>query len=445
MTSKEINSSMEDRLSLAKEWIDRILNMEELFICAICHGTIDVQHPMHCPHCSKMFCGECIDQWLISRSIQAIVKRCPCCQAQVEPKNFVCCRVYQEVDEMIDRLRENLDEMLQLVSKTVTLCVEHGKELLLFCETCKGCMCIKCLFSDQHRNHKEKILDLDHAREKFKSIIQKDASFLSGRLKALKKASDQIESNECDMMDANEHIVDELNHATERIIDKLREEMNERFRQYVEPVKSVTKQQQNEVESVIEKVNELANETTSPEIMMETFHMADVIKKMHKEPLPMLQLPGTNFINPITPPMVELQFFMRNFSKTIFLENNITSGKKSIDGFVVQLKGHQEQDDNGNDVIKLSLMVLDGYDVHDVKVICYPVKRTSVEPLARRMDLKTHESNTVLEFGNFQAMEGFLEESSDELHLRMKFRLWSTYYDKCAHKDWYIAKLTSRK
>ncbi|XP_058834816.1 E3 ubiquitin-protein ligase TRIM37-like isoform X2 [Topomyia yanbarensis] len=445
MTSEQHSSSIEERLCLAKEWFNKRSNVEQLFICAICHGVIAVDHPIHCPHCSKLFCGKCMDQWLTSRSIGAKTKRCPCCQAQVEPKNFVRCRIYQDVDEMIEGLKDNLVELIHLVTKTAAICVEHGKELLLFCESCKGCLCIKCLCSDPHRSHNEKILDLDNARETFRARIEKKDLFLTGRLKALQKAGEQIETNECDMMDANEHIVEEINYATERIVDKLREEMHERFRQHVEPVKIVTKQQRSEVEGVIQKVSELANEVTSPEVVMETFQVADIIKKMNKEPLPVLKLPATNFIDPITPPMIELKFFLRNFSKEITLNRKIFSEKKSIEGYSVQLMGNQEQDDNGNDVIKLSLLVVDGYDVHDVKVTCYPVKGASVEPLARRMDLKLGENNTVLEFGNFQAMKGFLDKTNDKLYLLMKFRLWATYYDKCVHKDWYIAKLTGAR
>lgn len=119
----------------------------------------------------------------------------------------------------------------------------------------------------------------------------------------------------------------------------------------------------------------------------------------------------------------------------------MTSEVKSIEGFTMQLKGHQEYDDNGNEVIRLSLVVVEGYDAHDVKIICYPMKRTSKDPLVRLMDIKRFENNTVLEFSGFQAMEGFLEERSGELHLRMKIQLWATYYDKCVHKDWYIARL----
>ncbi|XP_055627581.1 E3 ubiquitin-protein ligase TRIM37-like [Toxorhynchites rutilus septentrionalis] len=438
-------SSMEERKSHVMIWFDKQINLEELFACAICHNPIDVDHPIHCPECSKLFCGDCIDQWLNIHSIGSSMKRCPCCQVEVDVGSFVYCRVYQDVNEMIDNLRNKLEELIRLVSIPLKACEEHGKELLLFCSACKKCICIKCLFSAAHKIHINDIVELDEARQKYKKMIENEHSFLANRLDALTKAGHQIAANESDMVDANESIIEDLNWAMEQIIDKVRDEMSERFRQQVEPVKAVTQQQMKEVKAVMRKAFELAAEETSPSVMMETFQMVGTIKKMYYEPVPALRLPKTEFVNPITPQFAELCFIIHGFSNTIRLNGQILSEQQSVEGYMLQLKGHQDRDENGNAVVKLSLIIVDGYNVYGVKVICYPVKSASVEPLARRMDLKLGEDNTVLEFSDFHAMEGFLEEKTDKLRLRMNFRLWATYYEKCVHKDWYIEKLTGVK
>ncbi|XP_053686093.1 E3 ubiquitin-protein ligase TRIM37-like [Sabethes cyaneus] len=446
-SAKQSSSSTEERQLLAKAWFDRYINLEDLFRCAICHCAISVKHPIHCPHCSKLFCRQCIDQWLNRRdgrerrSMDSIVKRCPCCQSQVEANSFVCCRVYRDVIDLTQQLRDNVEELIQVIRRPLRMCDKHEKELLLFCQACGCCICVKCLFSEPHSVHNSKVLDLDSARQKFKEMIAKENQFLTARLKALQSISFQIATNESDITDANDHIVNQLHWAAERLIDKLRDEMSERFGQNTEPVKD-TKQQHKEVENVMQKAIELASEDTSPEVVTEMFKMLDVIKNIRKKPLPVPQLPETSFIDRITPPLVVFDFLLYNFSETVYLNRSMLSDVKSIEGFTMQLKGHQEYDDSGNEVIRLSLVVVDGYDAHDVKVFCYPTKRMSqCEPLVRLMDIKRFENNTVLEFSGFQAMEGFLEERTDELHLKMKMQLWATYYDKCVHKDWYIAKL----
>lgn len=342
---------------------------------------------------------------------------------------------------MIERLPTKLDELIRLVSAPLQVCAHHGKELLLFCEPCRECVCVKCLFGDPHRKHIEHILELEDARQKFRAVIDSEKCFLKDRLAALTKMGKRLEANEHDMIEENERIVENVTWATERIVEKLRDELHDRLKQQVEPVKVIAQQQFVEVEDVMQRAVELNKEETCANVMMETFHLADAIKKMHSEPLPQIQVPNLEFINPITPPFVELSFLIRDFSQKLFLLRRTLSEEQTVEGFTFRLKGHQDQDENGNEVIKLSLVVIDGYEVHDVKVICYPKQGSTVEPLVRLMDLKLTEDNTVLEFADFASMEGFLTEVTDVLHLRIKFRLWATYYDKCVHKDWYIGRL----
>lgn len=433
------SQELEERKSLAFSWFMGIINVDDLFACAVCHSRVDTEHPLHCPECSKLFCGGCLRQWYSSRNA---TQRCPCCQRALGSDQFIYCRVYQEVNEMIERLPAKLDELIRLINQPLRVCAHHGKELLLFCEPCRECLCVKCLFGDPHRAHLGQISELEEARLKFQAIIDSEKNFLTERLSTLSKMGKRLESNEHDMVEENERIVENVNWATEQIVEKLRDGLHDRLKQHVEPVKAIAQQQYAEVEDVMQRAIELNKEQTCATVMMETFHLADAIKKMHSEPLPQVHVPNLEFVNPITPPFVELSFLIRDFSQKIFLLRRTLSEEQSVEGFTFRLKGHQDLDENGNEVIKLSLVVVDGYDVHDVKVICYPKQGSTVEPLVRVMDLKLNEDNTVLEFSDFVSMEGFLTEVTDVLNLRVKFRLWATYYHKCVHKDWYIGRLS---
>lgn len=438
-------TSIEQSKEIAKNWLHDQINADVLFACAICHNSINVDHPIHCPQCSKLFCATCIEQWFNTggprpSSTVSSVKRCPCCQGKVTMNQFTYCRVYQEVRELIDGLHSNMEQLIQQLSKPVNYCDKHDKELILFCQECHKCICVKCILVDRHRGHIDQVLELDDAREKLKLAILRENNFLVNRLAALNRVTAKLATRENDLHRSYETIVNELNNAVDGIIDTMHEEKEERILRKIAPVKATTKRQQEEVEAIIQQSFELANEETTPDVIVKTFQMIQAIKKMHYEPFLSDQLPNVEFTNPITPPPLEVRFSVPCFSQRILRSCTVFSIPQSFEGFMLQLKGFHDADE---DMIKLSLRIFEGYDVNDVKVVCHPMLKG--EPLVRCMDLKKGEDNTVLEFASFSAMGGFLDTKLDELVIEMKLSLWTTYYAKCAHKDWCIKKLSGLK
>lgn len=148
--------------------------------------------------------------------------------------------------------------------------------------------------------------------------------------------------------------------------------------------------------------------------------------------------------SPITPPPLKVLFSVPCFSSRILRSCTVFSVPQSFEGFMLQLKCYR---DSGENVIKLCLRILEGYDIDDIKVVCYPscYSIRGGEPLVRCMDLKKGEDNTVLEFEDFAAMGSFLDTMLDELVIEMRISLWGSYYAKCAHKDWCIKKLSGLK
>jgi hypothetical protein len=47
----------------------------EDFQCVICHTLVKISNPKECSSCFKIFCGECLDTWLLSND------KCPCCRS----------------------------------------------------------------------------------------------------------------------------------------------------------------------------------------------------------------------------------------------------------------------------------------------------------------------------------------------------------------------------
>lgn len=436
---------LEQSKKIAKDWLHLRMNAEELFACSICHGAISVDHPLHCPQCSNLFCASCIDQWFNTGgprpSVVSGVKRCPCCQTKVTINQFSYCRVYQEVRESMDGIQNNMEELIRQLGKPIIVCEKHRKELILFCQECHKCICVKCVLVDRHRGHIDQVLELDDAREKLKVAILRENNFLVNRLAVLNKVGAKLAARENDLHRSYEAKVNELNVAVDAIIDTIHEDKEARIQNDIAPAKDATKRQQEEVESIIQQSFDLANEETSVDVILKTYQMIQSIKKMHYEPFPVDQIPDSKFINPITPPPLAIRFSVPCFSQRILRACTVFSIPQSFEGFMLQLKGYH---DATEDVIKLSLRILEGYDVNDIKVVCHPMQEGG-EPLVRCMDLKKGEDNTVLEFASFAEMGGFLDTMLDELIIEMKLSLWGTYYAKCAHKDWCIKKLSGLK
>nr|XP_019529826.2 E3 ubiquitin-protein ligase TRIM37-like [Aedes albopictus] len=439
---------MEQSKEIAKNWLDSKINTDELFACAICHCAISAEHPIHCPQCSNLFCATCIDQWFAAGgprpSVVSSVKRCPCCQAKVTMNQFTYCRVYQEVREVIDSLHNSMEELIQQLRKPVILCEKHNKELTLFCQECDKCICVKCVLVDRHRGHIDLVLELDDAREKLKNTILRENKFLAKRLDMLNNVNNRLKTRENDMHQLCDSIVNEMNITVDAMIEKMHEDKDERIEKYIAPVKAAVMRQQKEVESIIQQSFALANEETCPDVLVKTCQMIRTIKTMNYKEFPVDQHHDINFTNPITPPPLKVLFSVPCFSSRILRSCTVFSVPQSFEGFMLQLKCYR---DSGENVIKLCLRILEGYDIDDIKVVCYPscYSIRGGEPLVRCMDLKKGEDNTVLEFEDFAAMGSFLDTMLDELVIEMRISLWGSYYAKCAHKDWCIKKLSGLK
>lgn len=120
----------------------------ELLQCVICLDDANVARI--CPHCSQLFCDECISKWLNNESHD-----CPYCRYVIRYSELVKGCSITKLQEAVKLLFSSMDKQLD------GLCDKHeNQQLSLFCYPCDANICVKCWFSEDHVDHKERAVPL---------------------------------------------------------------------------------------------------------------------------------------------------------------------------------------------------------------------------------------------------------------------------------------------
>jgi bifunctional DNA-binding transcriptional regulator/antitoxin component of YhaV-PrlF toxin-antitoxin module len=122
--------------------------IEETIKCNIC-----LEKPNEtqiCPHCSKIFCQKCLEDWC-KRKGQG--RNCPMCRKVIRGKAVKL--------PWLDNLVKNVNQEeqkpdVERPAPTEDFCSSHGEEISLVCEKCRAIICVKCI--------------KDHSRHSFCSI-----------------------------------------------------------------------------------------------------------------------------------------------------------------------------------------------------------------------------------------------------------------------------------
>ncbi|XP_049285850.1 E3 ubiquitin-protein ligase TRIM37-like isoform X1 [Anopheles funestus] len=187
-------------------------HINDIFKCTICFGRLDDPHL--CPQCSKLYCYDCIGEWLDS----GISQSCPNCKIKLQLDQLVKVRWFDDIQKLQQKLRTlsaSDTEDTQLVKQGSTmgpgteseLCPMHGKIVNFYCSSCKQCICEVCatdVSEGRHRDHTFKALHVtyeqhvsmlnnelekvEHYRDKLALLINKiDRNVaLIGRVKHVK-------------------------------------------------------------------------------------------------------------------------------------------------------------------------------------------------------------------------------------------------------------------
>uniref|UniRef100_A0A182IZC9 Uncharacterized protein n=1 Tax=Anopheles atroparvus TaxID=41427 RepID=A0A182IZC9_ANOAO len=187
--------------------------INDIFKCTICFGELDQPHL--CPRCSKMYCYDCIDEWLLTGASQC----CPNCKLDLHLDQLVKVRWFDDIEKLQRNLRSLAGSGAASLSTTAAnqakpvsdaeqeLCLRHGKALSFYCSSCKQCVCETCATDaddSRHRDHTFKALHVtyeqhravlegelekvEHYRDKLAALVDNiDRNVeLIGRVKAVK-------------------------------------------------------------------------------------------------------------------------------------------------------------------------------------------------------------------------------------------------------------------
>ncbi|XP_078027099.1 E3 ubiquitin-protein ligase TRIM35-like [Epinephelus lanceolatus] len=164
--------------------------------CTVCHDIF--RDPVFLS-CSHSFCKDCLQKWWKGKQI----KECP-----------VCKKVSPQCDPPCNLVLKNLCEALLLERDQTgsawseTVCSLHSEKLKLFCLDHQQPVCLICLHSKTHNNHRFR--PIDEAAKDHKEELQKSLKPLQEKLKLF----EQVKGN-CDQ--TAKHIKVQARH-TERLI-----------------------------------------------------------------------------------------------------------------------------------------------------------------------------------------------------------------------------------
>ncbi|XP_053670625.1 E3 ubiquitin-protein ligase TRIM37-like [Anopheles nili] len=190
-------------------------HIDDIFKCTICFGKLEEPHL--CPRCSKLYCYDCIGEWLDSGSSQS----CPNCKITLQLDQLVKVRWFDDIQKLQHNLRSpelppRADDSLESSEEdrdggigVDEQCPRHGKTLNFYCSTCKQCICEVCATDNtegRHRDHTFKALQVtyeqhvelleaelekvEHYRDKVATLVSKIErnAELIGRVKVVKHA-----------------------------------------------------------------------------------------------------------------------------------------------------------------------------------------------------------------------------------------------------------------
>uniref|UniRef100_A0A667XAP2 E3 ubiquitin-protein ligase TRIM39-like n=1 Tax=Myripristis murdjan TaxID=586833 RepID=A0A667XAP2_9TELE len=147
---------------------------EEDLCCPVCHDIFQDPVVLSCSH---SFCKACLQRWWTEKP----TKDCPVCQRRSSrsdpPRNLA-------LKNLCEAFLLHGDQGASAGSEL--LCSLHSKKLRLFCLDHQQPVCLVCLHSDKHTNHKFR--PIDEAARTHREELQKSLKPLQEKLELFNKA-----------------------------------------------------------------------------------------------------------------------------------------------------------------------------------------------------------------------------------------------------------------
>ncbi|XP_062554202.1 E3 ubiquitin-protein ligase TRIM37-like isoform X2 [Armigeres subalbatus] len=174
--------------------VTRKTELLQHFQCGICLES--VHEARLCPDCSKLFCHQCIRAW-----IDKGAKSCPNCRTEVSTDSWVKGYSINQIQESMRKLFASMEEGM--------FCKDHiNQQLSLFCYLCEVNICVKCWFSEEHAEHKERTVPIEEAFEYYQQNLKASLRWATKREKVLNDILDEIAANQNKLNDERNRVAE---------------------------------------------------------------------------------------------------------------------------------------------------------------------------------------------------------------------------------------------
>ncbi|XP_073324049.1 E3 ubiquitin-protein ligase TRIM35-like [Pagrus major] len=175
--------------------------VEDDLSCPVCHEVYKDPVVLACSH---SFCKDCLQSWWRERQTQ----QCPVCKAKSSTTNPPRNLALKNLCESFELKRDQTPS-----AESEAFCSLHGEKLKLFCLDHQEPVCVVCLHSKTHNNHR--FSPIDEAAQDLKEELQKSLKPLQEKLKVF----EQVKGN-CDQ--TAKHIKVQTQHTEKEIKEQFK-------------------------------------------------------------------------------------------------------------------------------------------------------------------------------------------------------------------------------
>ncbi|XP_028458485.1 E3 ubiquitin-protein ligase TRIM39-like [Perca flavescens] len=148
---------------------------EEDFCCSVCHEVFSDPVVLSCSH---SFCKDCLKTWWREKQTQ----ECPVCKRRSlyePPRNL-------DLKKLCESFLQQRDQRA-----SEALCRLHSEKLKLFCLDHQQPVCVVCLHSEKHSNHR--IRPIDEAARQHKKELQETLEPLKEKIKVFERVKEECD------------------------------------------------------------------------------------------------------------------------------------------------------------------------------------------------------------------------------------------------------------
>ncbi|XP_078146101.1 E3 ubiquitin-protein ligase TRIM39-like isoform X1 [Centroberyx gerrardi] len=174
---------------------------EEDFSCPVCHDIFKDPVLLSCSH---SFCKACLQSWWTEK----LIHDCPICKRRSSKSEPPCNLVLKNLCEAFLLERDQ-----RASAGSELLCSLHSEKLKLFCLDHQQTVCVVCLHSETHTNHR--IRPIDEAARHHKEELQESLKLLKEKLELFNEVK-----GKCDQ--TAEHIKVQGRHTERQIKEEFK-------------------------------------------------------------------------------------------------------------------------------------------------------------------------------------------------------------------------------